>query len=285
MWEAKLDQINHHLEALLPQEEDILIEAARYALLGPGKRMRPLITLLVAEALECPLQSALTPACALEMIHAYSMVHDDLPCMDDDDFRRGRPTLHKVYPEAIALLAGDFLLTYAFEKLATAPHLTVEKRLQLSQTLAARAGGRGMIGGQVKDLQSETKTISLQELQEIHLRKTADLLTAAFEFGGIVSGAPQATQSSLYSIGQDLGLAFQVIDDVLDITSSQAKHGKSTSSDEAHHKSTYPSHLGLEGAKKKASTLLKAAKEKITALFPSHTPLLTLADALVNRHQ
>ena len=183
-------------------------EAARYAVLGGGKRIRPRLVIAAAELYGAPVEHSLLPACALELIHSYSLIHDDLPCMDDDDFRRGKPSLHKVYGEAHALLVGDFLLTLAFELLTGSPHLTPLQRLELIKTLTLRAGGDGMIGGQVLDLAQHSNT------EEIHRKKTAALFIAACEFGGIIGD--HSDLEFLREFGENLGLAFQLLDDLAD---------------------------------------------------------------------
>lgn len=200
------ERIDQTLQQLLPPTENSLFEAAHYSLEG-GKRLRPLLTLAIA-----PLEKALHPACALEMIHTYSLIHDDLPCMDDDDFRRGKPSLHKAYPESHAVLTGDFLLTYAFEVLANAPHLSDTQKNRLIATLALRSGSHGMIGGQVLDMTEGNQ--NLEQLLKMHAKKTGALITAACEFGGII--ADQADLTPFQAIGEYLGLAYQIVDDILD---------------------------------------------------------------------
>lgn len=193
-----------------------LFEAARYSLLSPGKRLRPLLTLVTAQMYGSLMENALTPACALELIHSYSLIHDDLPCMDDDDLRRGKPTLHKVYDEGFAVLTGDFLLTYAFELLSKAPALSAETRLVLIQTLAERAGAEGMIGGQVIDLHHNTIRLSQETIELMHMKKTAALFSCALEFGGHLGHASQEEILKLKEIGENFGSAFQIFDDLSD---------------------------------------------------------------------
>jgi len=209
-----IDLIDSELEKLIPASSPYylsLLEGARYSLLAPGKRMRPLLTLYTAEMLEeGSTERALHPACALEMVHCYSLIHDDLPCMDDDDFRRGRPTLHKVYNEGHAVLVGDYLLTHAFDILAHAPSLSAEQKISLIQTLSSASGGDGMIGGQVMDIE-ESKDIT-----QLHQRKTAALFRCALAFGGIVTGASTETLDKLALFGKQFGELFQIVDDILD---------------------------------------------------------------------
>ncbi len=192
----------------------ILTDAARYATLGGGKRLRPQLLMAVSTLNSQPLEPSLVPACAIEMIHAYSLAHDDLPCMDDDDFRRGKPSLHKVYTEGQALLTGNFLLTYAFELLSTAPHLTTDQRLQLIQTLSHRCGAWGMIGGQELDLRWNSERITEDNLKDLHRRKTGALIQAAVECGIIIGEIPQPLQ--LKKLGVLLGDLYQLLDDLQD---------------------------------------------------------------------
>lgn len=277
--------IENRLEQLLtvPEiPEAILFQAARYSTLNGGKRLRPLLTLATTAALNGDVQAALDPACALEFIHSYSLIHDDLPCMDNDDYRRGRLTTHKQFDEATALLAGDYLLTYAFGVLAEAPHLTSDQKIRLITTLSHRAGGEGMIGGQILDLQSSHLPIPIERLELIHRKKSAELLICSIEFGGIIAGASHQQMQDLREFGAHLGLAFQIIDDVIDVVSSEIKHGKETSSDEVNGKMTYVSLLGIDEARQTADRLLHLALLKLTAL-PSHEPLEFLARSLVER--
>ena len=261
-----------------------LFEAARYALLGAGKRIRPILTLTTARTLGSNIQAALIPACAIELIHTYSMIHDDLPCMDDDDYRRGRLTVHKKYTEGHAVLTGDFLLTHAFEILAEAPDISPEKKIQLISALARQSGSDGMIGGQVMDVASEGKKISLDELRLLHRNKTASLLSVAVEFGGIISNLDKKHLDILRQFGESIGLAFQVVDDILDVTSSHIKHGNAVGSDIRKEKSTYVSLLGMEQAKAYATQFYNSAMSALKML-PYDTALLqNLADFILKRN-
>jgi len=210
------DLIEKELQKLCTgQFSPSLFQSARYALFSGGKRLRPLIALTTATSYgEEHLLPALQPACALEFIHTYSLIHDDLPCMDNDDLRRGKPTLHKVFPEAQALLTGDFLLTFAFQVLAEAPYLQPKQKLSLISTLSRAAGSEGMVGGQLADVIEKEMEIKL--LESVHLRKTALLIEASFLFGAIVAKAPPKDQEILSIAGKKLGLAFQRIDDLCD---------------------------------------------------------------------
>jgi geranylgeranyl diphosphate synthase, type II len=205
-------RIEGKLGELIPEGEPAsLYEGARYSVLGAGKRIRPLLTLCTAEMLQQGASEvALVPACALEMVHTYSLIHDDLPCMDDDDFRRGRPTLHRVYSEGHAVLVGDYLLTYAFEVISTAPHLASEQKVTLMQKLALAAGAEGMIGGQIMDIENSN------QIEQMHARKTAALFCAAVEFGGVITTQNPLTMSLLMKFGIQFGQLFQMVDDLLD---------------------------------------------------------------------
>lgn len=279
--------IEKELDRLVPLRHghhQQLYESARYALLGGGKRLRPILTLTTTRMLGGDPKAALSPACSLEMIHTYSMIHDDLPCMDNDDYRRGKLTVHKKYSEGHAVLTGDFLLTYAFEVLATDLHLTPEKKAQLIAILARQSGSEGMIGGQVMDLTFEGQKIPLETLRLLHRNKTAALLTAAIEFGAVIGNAKPPHQESLRQFGESIGLAFQVVDDILDVTSSQAKHGKIISSDILNEKSTYVSLLGLEQAKSYANNFYQQAILALKPLPYDTSRLIALADFILKRN-
>jgi geranylgeranyl diphosphate synthase, type II len=283
---AKIDE---RLPQLIAQSSDLpyapLFSAARYALLAPGKRLRPMLVLAVAESYGIDQDHALVPACALEMIHTYSLIHDDLPCMDDDDLRRGKPTLHKVYPEWHALLTGDFLLTFAFEILSSAPFLDADQKLALVHSLSSHAGAQGMIGGQMIDLLSEGQSVDWKILEQMHRGKTAALITAALEFGGIISRVSPHDLNALQKAGSSIGIAFQLIDDVLDDTGVQEELGKTIGSDRGKDKATAVSLLGIEQAKVKADLLLQTAEENLSALSRP-TPLLrALFDQMINRRK
>lgn len=217
--EQYLALIHHRLDALVPlydtpQKE--LFEAARYSLLGPGKRLRPLLVLSVLQGYHIPAHLGLDAACAIECVHTYSFIHDDLPCMDNDDLRRGRSTLHKVFPEGLAVLTGDFLLTYAFEILSHAPDLSSQQKLELIRSLAQRSGSHGMIGGQVVDIASEGHAMSWETLHFMHVHKTAALFISCLEFGAIIANLSEEDTKHLQRCAQAFGIAFQVIDDLHD---------------------------------------------------------------------
>ena len=284
--QAKRSLIEQKLAALVP-ERDVaygqLFKAARYALLGSGKRLRPLLTLTTAEAIGGSCEVALTAACAIEMIHTYSLIHDDLPCMDDDDFRRGKPSVHKAFSEGHAVLTGDYLLTYAFEVIAQDPLLKSEQKVALIALLAKNSGDQGMIAGQVMDIEAEGVAIDIEALHNIHQHKTGALITAAVEFGGIIADASPDQVVLLRRFGDDIGLAFQIIDDVIDVVASSQKHGKAIASDEINNKTTYVTLLGVEAAQQKANKLLHRALGYLR-LLPDDTLLLQeLAKRLVHR--
>ncbi|MBA3958585.1 MAG: polyprenyl synthetase family protein [Parachlamydiaceae bacterium] len=278
--------VEEELDRLVPETKSpyaSLFSAARYSLLGGGKRLRPILALATVEMFEGNSAHALAPACVLEIVHTYSLIHDDLPCMDDDDFRRGKPSLHRVFPEGHAVLTGDFLLTYAFEVLSRDPYLSAEKKVRLISLLTRCAGGEGMIAGQVMDLESEGKQIDLEAMQLMHQNKTGAVITASLEFGGILADASENELKQLRAFGKDIGLAFQIIDDVLDVTDSQAKRGKSEASDLVNGKSTYVSLLGLEQSQVAAQKLLQSARGALEGLSKDSSRLIALAECMVYR--
>jgi geranylgeranyl diphosphate synthase, type II len=254
------------LDACLPKakERPATIHAAmRYSVFAGGKRLRPVLCLAAAEACGGEISDALAPACAVELMHTYSLVHDDLPAMDDDDLRRGRPTCHKVYGEGMAVLCGDALLTESFIVLSKAP---TTKRYGVRDYLAELAetgGSRKLIGGQVMDLEGEGKKLTQRDLVRIHEAKTAALLTTSLRLGGMTADATPTKLEALTKFGHALGLAFQVIDDILDVTQSTEVLGKTAGKDEAVEKSTYPAILGLESSRKEAARLTKAAMDAL----------------------
>ncbi len=258
--------VDRALDRWLPGQKlkpGIIHQAMRYSVFAGGKRLRPVLTIAASESVGGTQGKALPAACALELVHTYSLIHDDLPAMDDDDFRRGRPSSHKVYGEAVAILAGDALLTYAFELLVRESlNLGSDAGLVSSQVqeLAQAAGTAGMIGGQVLDLEAEGRKVDLAGLEEIHHRKTGALLKAAVRLGAIAAGAGWEELTDLTAYAEALGLAFQIKDDLLDVEGDSAKLGKPVGSDAAKDKSTYPSIIGLEQSK------LMLAEQTETAL-------------------
>ncbi|AEW77575.1 (2E,6E)-farnesyl diphosphate synthase [Aggregatibacter actinomycetemcomitans] len=262
-----------------------LAEAMKYGLLLGGKRIRPFLVYATGKMLGADMAHLDYAAAAIEAIHAYSLIHDDLPAMDDDELRRGHQTCHIAFDEATAILAGDALQTLAFEILTDIPHLSAEQKLMLIKTLSAAAGVKGMCLGQSLDLISEQKIISLQKLEQIHLNKTGALLTAALKMGFICSPhfADAALAQQLERYATAIGLAFQVQDDILDIEGDSATLGKTTGSDLTADKSTYPKLLGLEGAKQKALELYERALTELKNLPFNTTALYALAEFIVKR--
>lgn len=260
-------------------------EAMRYSMFAGGKRLRPILCLASAEACGGNYEAALAPAAAVECIHTYSLIHDDLPCMDDDDLRRGMPTSHVKFGEGVAVLAGDALLTIAFEILAqvkATPRYDIGKFIT---ELAVMSGSRHLIGGQVLDLEGEGSDVTLNatQLKYIHESKTAALLTASIRLGGMTANATPAQLEALTIYGRSLGLAFQVIDDILDVTQTSEKLGKSAGKDEAKAKSTYPALFGLDKSRKEAARLTRKALEALKPFGRKGARLSDLAHYLLDR--
>jgi geranylgeranyl diphosphate synthase, type II len=261
-----------------------LHKAMRYSLFAGGKRLRPILCLAAAEACRGNVDDALPLACALECIHTYSLVHDDLPSMDNDDFRRGRPTCHKVFGEGIAVLAGDALLTIAFElvsKVNPAPRYDMSTLLR---EVAVAAGSQKLIAGQVADLEAEGKNVKRDQLQFIHENKTAAILKSSVRLGAMSANAEAKKLSAITRFGQRLGLAFQIIDDILDVTQTSEILGKSAGKDVAAKKATYPAVIGLEKSRAEARRLTKQAHDALSAFSTSDAePLHALANYLLER--
>lgn len=263
-----------------------LLEAIQYSLTAGGKRLRPALVLECwnacgGEARPASRRSALAAAAAIELIHTFSLVHDDLPAMDDDDLRRGRPTNHKVFGEAMAILAGDAMVTLAFEILAADADPAVVPALV--RELASASGPEGMIGGQVLDMEGENSALKLDELQRLHAMKTGALLTASCRLGAIAAGAGSTSLDAVTAYGKHLGLAFQIVDDLLDVTSTPEQLGKATKKDAEKGKNTYPSLLGLDGSRREAEHQLAAALKAIEILEPRADVLRLLAQFVVQR--
>lgn len=253
-----------------------IYDAMRYTTLGGGKRLRPFLVMESARLFDVPKASALRAGAALELIHCYSLVHDDLPAMDDDDLRRGKPTVHKQFDEATAILAGDGLLTLAFEVLAdAATHADAGIRAALVLALARAAGVRGMVGGQMIDLEAETKTLNLAEITELQKLKTGALIGFGCEAGAIMGKAPARDRSALRAYADTLGLAFQIADDLLDVEGSVEETGKAVGKDANAGKATFVSLLGVDGARKKAIELVDQAVSHLAA-FDARADLLRL---------
>ncbi len=263
-----------------------LHEAMRYAVFSGGKRVRPILALMACEAAGGVPERALPFACALELIHTYSLVHDDLPAMDDDDLRRGRPTVHVAFDEAHAILAGDALLTEAFVIAAagaTTTGLAPDRALAVIAAIAHAAGAAGMVGGQVADLEAEGARADVALVESIHRRKTAALIAASVHAGALAGGAGDPELRALRAYGDALGLAFQVADDLLDATASTAVTGKREGGDAAHGKATYPAVLGIDGAREVARTLLARCLVALEPLGARAEPLRALATVIVER--
>ena len=270
--------------ASLKLADQRLADAMQYGLLNGGKRLRPFLAYATAEALGGEWQQADAAACALEMVHSYSLVHDDLPAMDDDDLRRGKPTCHVAFDEATAILAGDGLLTAAFEVLAGAP-TSDPQRLTLIRLLAQSAGGAGMVAGQAIDLNHVGKSMTLAELENMHRHKTGALILAAVEMGAYSVSVTLGDKiaAALRTYAEAIGLAFQVQDDILDIESDTETLGKAQGADVALNKPTYPALLGLDGAKQKARELVEQAQQALEALPGDSSTLAALAQYIIER--
>jgi len=278
--------VDRALNGFLPKAKTkptTLHEAMRYSLFAGGKRLRPALALATAEACGGTTEAAMPHAAAVECIHTYSLVHDDLPCMDDDDLRRGRPTNHKVYGEGVAVLTGDALLTVAFEILAQAKPAPRYPLATLIAELAHASGSRWLIGGQVADLEGEGRSLDGDELKYIHRCKTAALLTTSIRLGAMSANASPKILSALTDFGQSLGLAFQVIDDILDVTQTTEKLGKTAGKDVQATKATYPAIFGLEKSRREAHRLTKRAHTALKPMGKKADRLREFADHLLAR--
>ncbi|MED5049537.1 polyprenyl synthetase family protein [Bacillus siamensis] len=264
---------------------ETLKKSMLYSLEAGGKRLRPLFVLAVLNAYGKDEKDGIPVGCAVEMIHTYSLIHDDLPCMDDDDLRRGKPTNHKVFGEAAAVLAGDGLLTESFKLITShvSDAVSAEKRLRLVEELIKAAGTEGMVGGQAADMEAEQKQVTLEELESIHERKTAKLLGFSVTAGAILADAPEDEIEKLRLFSSHIGIGFQIRDDILDIEGHEEKIGKPVGSDTTNEKSTYPSLLTLEGAKEKLSYHISEAKRIISGLSLQKELLHDLCDLIAAR--
>lgn len=290
--EAFRSQIDSHLDRYSSLEQPgpsqtfdcpaRLREAIRYALLAPGKRIRPLLVLTSTHVCGGEIQRAMAAACAVEMIHAYSLIHDDLPAMDDDDVRRGRPSCHIQFDEATAILAGDALIPLAFQVIAdeTRPAAVANA---CCRALARAAGATRLVGGQADDLLNQFSKSSVEALEHIHRRKTGALLTVALEMGGLIAGASAKKLESLTNFGNHLGLAFQIVDDLLDLRGSQVKMGKRTGKDAGRGKQTYPAVLGIAQSEIRARENVEAAIAALSPFGDDAQPLISIARFVVDR--
>ena len=254
-----------------------------YSIKAGGKRIRPIIMMATAEAFGGKKEDVLPVAIALELIHTYSLIHDDLPAMDDDELRRGQPTNHIQFDEATAILAGDALLTVAFQIITEAENLSAEQKVTIINRLSIASGSSGMVAGQILDLEAEEKQVSFSELEQIHRLKTGELLIFAVEMGAYLAGASQKQINAVKQYGHHIGLIFQIQDDILDIEGDQAKLGKQVGSDQNNEKSTYPKLLGIDGAIKAKEKNIELANQALTEAKVSNSRLASLIDYLSNR--
>jgi geranylgeranyl diphosphate synthase type II len=282
--------VDQALQRWMPGEDVLprsLHQSMRYSVFAGGKRLRPILMIAACESIGGHARQVLHAACAMEMIHTYSLVHDDLPAMDDDDFRRGRPTNHKVYGEATAILAGDALLTEAFRLLADAEaNLTISpaRVIKVIELVARYAGSQGMVGGQVVDMESEGKEIDFPTLEYIHTHKTGGLILASVQVGALLGGASDAQLAAIKRFGGAAGLAFQIADDILDVIGDRQSLGKDVGSDQARGKATYPAQLGLDQARQRADELCEIAVAALNPLGKPAEILQELARYIVTRN-
>lgn len=286
---ARKEIVDKALDRFLPGEgtfPPVLFQSIRYSVFAGGKRIRPILCIAAAEAVGGILEVALPAGCALELIHTYSLIHDDLPAMDDDEYRRGKLTNHRVFGEDIAILAGDALLTEAFHLLSgkeMKERVPAERILAVIQEISEAAGCFGMVGGQVLDVEAEGKSVDITALNEIHSRKTAAMIRASVRGGAILAGADEERFQALSEYGSSLGLAFQIADDILDVEGDRDLLGKETGADVARRKATFPALVGLEASKTKARDLAERALFAIASLDGKADPLRWIAAFVVER--
>lgn len=284
---AGQELVDAALDRWVPAESvppETLHRAMRYSLFAGGKRIRPLLCMAAARVLDPGAAGVENAACTLEMIHTYSLIHDDLPAMDNDDLRRGRPTNHKVFGEAMAILAGDALCTLPFEVLASLPGVPAERRMELVRELAAASGTRGgMIGGQVHDIEGERQPPTAELLERIHRAKTGALLRASVRMGAIYAGAAEGDLAALTAFGEHTGLAFQIVDDILDVEQDSATLGKTAGKDAAQEKITFPAVYGLARSRQMAVAEKAAAHRALECFGGRAERLQQLADLIVGR--
>jgi geranylgeranyl diphosphate synthase, type II len=285
---ARRELVDAALDRVLPPESappPTLHRAMRYSVLAGGKRLRPTLVIAGAEAVGGGAETVLSAACALELIHTYSLIHDDLPAMDDDDYRRGRLTNHKVFGEAMAILAGDALLTLAFRLIADNGGQPGDPRrlCQVVAEVAEASGATGMVGGQVVDVESEGKMVGAETLEYIHRHKTAALIRVSVRAGAVLAGGTDDAVRELTEAGGELGLAFQIVDDILDVEGDSVELGKTVGSDQRKQKATYPAVHGVEASRRQAWALIDAAKQRLAKVGPAAAPLSALADFIVER--
>lgn len=282
----KREMVDARLAELLPGEDaypQSLHKAMRYSVFAGGKRLRPALVLASAEAVGGDAEAALDVACAFECIHTYSLIHDDLPAIDNDDLRRGKPTCHKAFGEATALLAGDGLLTIAFGIIAGARGVDGGIAAKVAAELAASAGTTGMIGGQMVDIESEGVEVTFPVLEYIHIHKTGALIRSAVRCGAMVGGCTEEELEAMTCYGEACGLAFQIADDILDVEGSTAELGKTAGADEARGKATYPALLGLPASRERASELVERGVGALERFGPEAEPLRAIAEYITSR--
>jgi len=283
--------VDEALERYLPgagESPKEIHEAVRYSIFAGGKRLRPILVLAAAEAAGGQVEQALSAAAAIEMIHTYSLIHDDLPAMDDDDFRRGRPTCHKVYGEAMAILAGDALLTQAFILLSGEPapaNSNPDARLRVIHEIAMAAGSKGMVGGQVVDMLHEDREVDLPTLQYLHTHKTGALIRGCLRVGGMLASAGSEQLDALTRYGERIGLAFQIVDDILDLEGNLEALGKQAGSDLRKNKATFPALLGIEESRRWAHRLVSEAQQSLVVFGDRGATLGAIADFVVMRRR
>lgn len=287
LWNDRRNLVEMHLAELIPVNEALdktLAESMKYSLMAGGKRLRPIMLMAAADAVGAKGTDFMDTACAMEMIHTYSLIHDDLPAMDNDDYRRGKLTNHKVYGAGMATLAGDALLTMAFTVMTHQPGVNASTQLRVVQEISTAAGPDGMVGGQAIDLESEGKHIDMKTLRRMHMGKTGALFRAAIRSGAILGGATAQQLDDLTAYAENFGLAFQITDDILDVTGDEATLGKPVGSDEKNHKSTYVTLTSLDEAKKLAAEAVDDAIAALADFGPEADFLRGLVHFLLNRN-
>ena len=277
------ERINSVLESLLPDDQSILTRAIRYSVLNGGKRLRPLLVYLSSEQGNSTSEAQDLVSCAVELIHCYSLIHDDLPSMDDDSLRRGLPTCHKKFGEAIAILAGDALQPMAYSLLINSNEIEDKLKIKLVALLSKACGQNGMVEGQILDI-SDNKSISLEELDYMHSKKTGSLIKTCLEMGGLISYLQVNDINLLKEYGEKIGLAFQIRDDIIDLESPSEVSGKTQGADVLNQRVTYPKVIGMEASKERAIELCKEAQEIVTNLSGDPVKLIKLSDFISNRH-
>ena len=277
------ERINSALESLLPDDDSILTKAIRYSVLNGGKRLRPLLVYLSSELGNSTSEAQDLVSSAVELIHCYSLIHDDLPSMDDDSLRRGLPTCHKKFGEAIAILAGDALQPMAYSLLTHSNEIEDKLKVNLIALLSEACGQNGMVEGQIMDI-SDHKSLSLEELDYMHNKKTGSLIRACLEMGGLISYLQENEIDLLKEYGEKIGLAFQIRDDIIDLESPSEVSGKNQGTDVLKQKVTYPKVIGMEASKEKAIELCKEAQEIVTNLSGNPVKLIKLSNFISNRH-